>query len=222
MSFKNKSSIFCKSSVLKTVLAFSIAFVAVFGAVTAALSSSSQFATAQVQQNNSTAKTTTAKPVDGYGGPPTGPLTAVRHIFDDPALRVVHFCKPNDKVMMVCQLYDSNSPNATLIGVEYMIDSNAYKALPDREKPNWHYHKEEFSPARANPIFPLLNEQQQKEWLNKLSESYGKIIITWNPTDKTPAFPPQIEQVQHPFMVNTTVTNQTETQTGSFSQTLNY
>ena len=120
---------------MKTVLAFSIAFVAVFGSVTAALSSSSQFATAQVQQNNSTAKTTTAKPVDGYGGPPTGPLTAVRHIFDDPALRVVHFCKPNDKVLMVCQLYDSNSPNATLIGVEYMIDSNAYKALPDREKP---------------------------------------------------------------------------------------
>lgn len=222
MSFKNKSSIFCKSSVLKTVLVFSIAFVAVFGSVTAALSSSSQFATAQVQQNNSTAKTTTAKPVDGYGGPPTGPLTAVRHIFDDPALRVVHFCKPNDKVLMVCQLYDSNSPNATLIGVEYMIDSNAYKALPDREKPNWHYHKEEFSPARANPIFPLLNEQQQKEWLNKLLESYGKIIITWNPTDKIPAFPPQIEQVQHPFMVNTTVTNQTETQAGSFSQTLNY
>ena len=207
---------------MKTVLVFSIAFVAVFGSVTAALSSSSQFATAQVQQNNSTAKTTTAKPVDGYGGPPTGPLTAVRHIFDDPTLRVVHFCKPNDKVLMVCQLYDSNSPNATLIGVEYMIDSNAYKALPDREKPNWHYHKEEFSPARANPIFPLLNEQQQKEWLNKLSESYGKIIITWNPTDKTPAFPPQIEQVQHPFMVNTTVTNQTETQSGSFSQTPNY
>ena len=24
------------------------------------------------------------KPVDGYGGPPTGPLNAVRHVFDDP------------------------------------------------------------------------------------------------------------------------------------------
>ena len=61
-----------------------------------------------------------------------------------------------------------------------------------------------------------------KEWLNKLSESYGKVIITWNPNDKTPAFPPQIEQVQHPFMVNTTETNQTETHTGRFNQTLNY
>ena len=54
-------------------------------------------------QANATSANVT-KPVDGYGGPPTGPLTAVRHVFDDPTLRVYHFCKPNDKIMMVCQL----------------------------------------------------------------------------------------------------------------------
>ena len=70
----------------------------------------------------------------GFGGPPSGPLTAIRHIFDDPTLRVWHFCKPNDKIMMICQLYDSKSPNSTLIGVEYMITADAYKNLPDREK----------------------------------------------------------------------------------------
>ncbi len=172
-------------------------------------------------QTNATSANTT-KPVDGYGGPPTGPLNAVRHVFDDPTLRVYHFCKPNDKIMMVCQLYDSSSSNATLIGVEYMIDSKTYQALPDREKPNWHYHKEEFSPDRANPKFPLLNDQQQKEWLVKLSESYGKIILNWNPMDTLPAFPPQIEQVQHPFMVNQTVNNSTEKYVGSFNQTLKY
>ena len=53
-------------------------------------------------QANATSANVT-KPVDGYGGPPTGPLTAVRHVFDDPTLRVYHFCKPNDKIMMVCQ-----------------------------------------------------------------------------------------------------------------------
>ncbi|MBA2268742.1 MAG: DUF1264 domain-containing protein [Nitrosopumilus sp.] len=172
-------------------------------------------------QANATSANTT-KPVDGYGGPPTGPLTAVRHVFDDPTLRVYHFCKPNDKIMMVCQLYDSSSPNATLIGVEYMIDSKIYQALPDREKPNWHYHKEEFSPDRANPKFPFLNDQQQKEWLSKLSESYGKVIMNWNPMDTLPVFPPQIQQVQHPFMVNQTVNNSTEKYVGSFNQTLKY
>ena len=172
-------------------------------------------------QANATSANAT-KPVDGYGGPPTGPLNAVRHVLDDPILRVYHFCKPNDKIMMVCQLYDSSSPNATLIGVEYMIDSKTYQALPDREKPNWHYHKEEFSPDRANPKFPLLNGQQQEEWLVKLSESYGKVILTWNPMDILPAFPPQIQQVQHPFMVNQTVNNNTEKYVGSFNQTLDY
>lgn len=100
-----------------------------------------------------------------------------------------------NKVMMVCQLYVSSSPNATMIGIEYMIDSKTYQALPDREKPNWHHHKEEFPPDRTNPKFPLLNEEQQKEWLTKLSESYGKVILNWNPMDTLPVFPPQIQQV---------------------------
>ena len=172
-------------------------------------------------QTNATSSNAT-KPVDGYGGPPTGPLNAVRHVFDDPTLRVYHFCKPNDKIMMVCQLYDSSSSNATLIGVEYMIDSKTYQTLSDREKPNWHYHMEEFSPDRANPKFPLLNDQQQKEWLVKLSESYGKVILTWNPLDTLPVFPLQIQQVQHPFIVNQTVNNYTEKYIGSFNQTLDY
>ena len=48
----------------------------------------------------------------------------------------------------------------------------------------------------------------------------GKVIITWNPRDKLPAFPPQEEQVQHPFMVNSTA--KPETKGGSFNQTLKY
>jgi hypothetical protein len=171
---------------------------------------------------NATQAQNATETTQGYGGPPSGPLTAVRHIFDDPTLRVWHYCKPNDQIMMVCQLYDSNSPNATLIGVEYMITADAYKNLPDREKPNWHYHKEEFAPNRADPKLPMLSEQQQNATLKKMEESFGKVIITWNPNDKAPIFPAQEIQVQHPFMVNTTVSPETETQAGMFNQTLEY
>ena len=31
-----------------------------------------------------------------------GPLTAVRHVFDDPTLRVFHYCTPHHKIMAVC------------------------------------------------------------------------------------------------------------------------
>ena len=233
----NHTRLWYLTSQRNKIMSFTLAMVLFMGIYTIAFSIG-QYSTVQAQGNNTAppppppspmnatqinaTSANVSKPVDGYGGPPTGPLTAVRHVFDDPTLRVYHFCKPNDKIMMVCQLYDSSSPNATLIGVEYMIDSKTYQAIPDREKPNWHYHKEEFSPDRANPKFPLLNEQQQKEWLAKLSESYGKVILNWNPVDTLPVFPPQIQQVQHPFMVNQSVTNQTEKHTGSFNQTLNY
>jgi hypothetical protein len=98
-------------------------------------------------------------PTDGYGAM-TGPLTAVRHVFDDPTLRVYHYCKPNDKIMMICQLYDGNYPNATLIGVEYMITVDQYNSLPEREKPYWHYQLEEFAPNRADPKFSQLRNQE--------------------------------------------------------------
>jgi hypothetical protein len=161
----------------------------------------------------------TTEPVDGYNTP-QGHLNAIRHVFDDPTLRVQHYCKPNDKIVLVCQLYDSDSKNATLIGVEYIITSGQYNSLPDREKPNWHAHKIEFAPNRADPMFPELPKSKATGLMGKLMDTYGKVIITWNPKDKLPAFPAQVEQVQHPFMVNATV--KPESHAGSFNQTLKY
>jgi hypothetical protein len=173
-----------------------------------------------VSNNNTNANATAAaKPVDGYNTP-EGHVSAIRHVFDDPSLRVQHYCKPNDKIVLVCQLYDSDSKNATLIGVEYIITADQYNSLPNREKPNWHYHKIEFMSNRADPMFPELTADQAKAGMQKLMDTYGKVIITWNPKDKLPAFPAQIQQVEHQFMVNATV--KPEVHAGSFNQTLKY
>jgi Protein of unknown function (DUF1264) len=86
--------------------------------------SSNTTKTATSAAPNATA--TTAKPVDGYNTH----LSALRHVFDDPSLRVQHYCKPNNKIVLVCQLYDSTSRNATLIGIEYIITADQYKSLP--------------------------------------------------------------------------------------------
>jgi hypothetical protein len=147
-------------------------------------------------------------------------VQAIRHVFDDPALRVQHYCKPNDKIVLVCQLYDSDSKNATLIGIEYNITSSQYNSLPAREKPSWHATEVEFAPNRADPMFPELPKAKSTALMGKLIDTYGKVIITWNPKDKLPAFPAQVEQVQHPFMINSTV--KPELHAGSFNQTLNY
>jgi hypothetical protein len=71
-----------------------------------------------ITPQNSFAQPTTltnmSKPIDGYNLP-QGHLTAIRHVFDDPSLRVHHYCKIDEKIFLVCQLYDSHSKNATLI-----------------------------------------------------------------------------------------------------------
>jgi hypothetical protein len=213
MSFNNKNKTTTKKQTNnnnKPTIATAIIMTSMIALILGPTTNGLIFALASAQQQD---------PTQGYGDP-TGLLTAVRHVFDDPSLRVFHYCKPNDKIMMVCQLYDSNSSNATLIGIEYMINADTYNSLPDREKPNWHFHKEEFAADRADPKFPQLNPQQQQETLKKLENSYGKIILTWNPNDNTPAFPPQIQQVQHPYIVNSTV--KPETNSGGFNQTLKY
>ena len=162
------------------------------------------------QQGMMTNATAAAKPVDGYNLP-QGHLNAVRHNFDDPSLRVEHFCKPHDSIMMVCQLYDSNSANATLIGIEYMITQEQYDSLPNREKPYWHAHREELRPERADPMMPELTPEQAQAEMAKMFPTWGKVIITWIPSDDLPSFPPQVQLVDHPFMVNATISSSNST-----------
>ena len=162
------------------------------------------------QQGMMTNATAAAKSVDGYNLP-QGHLNAVRHNFDDPSLRVEYFCKPHDRVMMVCQLYDSNSANATLIGIEYMITQEQYDSLPNREKPYWHAHREELRPERADPMMPELSPEQAQAEMAKMFPTWGKVIITWIPSDDLPSFPPQVQLVDHPFMVNATISSSNST-----------
>jgi hypothetical protein len=190
-------------------------------AVAALMLSISISNTAIAQQQGMMTNATTAKPVDGYNLP-QGHLNAVRHNFDDPSLRVEHFCKPHDRVMMICQLYDSNSANATLIGIEYIITQEQYDSLPNREKPYWHAHREELRPERADPRMPELSPEQAQAEMAKMLSTWGKVIITWIPSDDLPSFPPQVQLVDHPFMVNATVSsggNSTANATSSSNST---
>jgi len=222
-STKNNNS---RTQIQKVILIVSITALVIFGLFIAVPSTIivAQLPPASSSPNSNTTKTgtsaapnataTTARPVDGYNLH----LSALRHVFDDPSLRVQHYCKPNNKIAFVCQLYDSTSRNATLIGIEYIITADQYKSLPNREKPNWI----DISHAQsAHAMFPELSAAQVKAlFMGKLLGTHGKVIITWDPRDKLPAFPPEVEQEQVPFMLNATV--KPEIPAGSFNQTLKY
>lgn len=69
--------------------------------------------------------------------------------------------------------------------------------LPEREKPYWHYHFTNFASNRADIHFPMLSAEDEKKVLKMIEEdSYGKVILTWNPNDKLRPFPrPQVSIV---------------------------
>jgi Protein of unknown function (DUF1264) len=204
-STKNNNS---RTQIQKLTLIVSITALVIFGFFIAVPS------TIIVAQLPPPSSSTTAKPVDGYNTH----IAALRHVFDDPSLRVQHYCKANNKIVWVCQLYDSTSSNATLIGIEYIITADQYKSLPNREKPNW-IALGNITHNRANPIFPELSAAQVKLMGKVLFGTHGKVIITWDPRDKLPTFPPET-QGQSPFMLNATV--KPEIHAGSFNQTLKY
>jgi protein tyrosine phosphatase (PTP) superfamily phosphohydrolase (DUF442 family) len=193
-------------STRKIILTSGFAAITALMVTAAALMLSITTSNTAVAQQQGMTNATAVKPVDGYNLP-QGHLNAVRHNFDDPSLRVEHFCKPHDRVMMVCQLYDSNSANATLIGIEYIITQEQYDSLPNREKPYWHAHREELRPERADPMMPELSPEQAQAEMAKLHSTWGKVIITWIPSDDLPSFPPQVQLVDHPLMVNATVSS---------------
>ena len=51
-----------------------------------------------------------------------------------------HYCTHLNEDVRQCLIYDAPSPNARLIGVEYMISGTLYKTLDPEERKLWHSH----------------------------------------------------------------------------------
>ena len=160
----------------------------------------------------SASNATKNKPVEGYDSP-QGYFTVVKHIYNDPNLRVSVFYKPSIKVVVTCQVYDLSLPSPRIIGVQYAITPKDYNSLPPEEKPNW-YILDKNLLAQTQPRFPELNAQQINAALPHLLGNYAKLIITWNPLDNLPISANnhlRAENLQNLFVVNSTSTNSSST-----------
>lgn len=125
------------------------------------------------------------------GAPPDSPafgytlhIDAIKHINDDPDQVVHHYVKAISDEVMQALLYDSDAPNARLIGIETVISPRMYAALPEDEKPNWHYHETEI--PMVNARFPDLGEKEAAAVLATLLDTWGKVEIIWEPKDPAP------------------------------------
>jgi Protein of unknown function (DUF1264) len=98
-----------------------------------------------------------------------------------------HYCKigESSNISATCLLFDDDSPNANLIGIELAISKNAYLALSEEEKPNWHSHPKEII-TQTNLSFPELSQDEAEKMMKVITDTYGKQITVWNPADRVP------------------------------------
>lgn len=89
-----------------------------------------------------------------------------------------HFCKVVSDDLIQCVLFDGNTADANLIGIEYIVSGALFDTLPEEEKDFWHPHNYEvFSGQLVASGLPAAAEQ---ELMKELVNSYGKTWHTWH------------------------------------------
>lgn len=88
-----------------------------------------------------------------------------------------HFCKQVNEDFAQCVLFDGNSAEANLNGVEYIISERLFESLPDEEKQYWHPHNYEILSGQL--IAPGLPDLAEKELMESKINSYGKTWHFW-------------------------------------------
>lgn len=102
------------------------------------------------------------------------------HMYADEMGRQVeasHFCIHLQPDLHQCVIFDSNRPDARLIGIEYIITAERFRALPDDEKRLWHSHHYEVKSGIL--VAPGIPELAERVYFQDLVSTYGKTFHTW-------------------------------------------
>jgi Protein of unknown function (DUF1264) len=188
------------TTIITTVL---VMIAAIAGVVFAAISSTTTTTTVMAQQDTN-ATTTATRPTEGYDAHAVG----IRSIYGSPEMETHFYCKMNENIVATCQIYDSSSANATLIGIEYIISAEQFNSLPEEEKPNWYIINETLA-QRTNLRIPELSQEESNQALSGFLGTYGKLILTWNPQNPLPSTLPQLVDLHNRELVNPSAASNT-------------
>jgi hypothetical protein len=89
-----------------------------------------------------------------------------------------HYCKMVNQDLIQCVLFDGNTRDANLIGVEYIVSERLFHSLPVQERAYWHPHNYEIFSGQL--VAPGLPDVAEKAFLKLLMNSYGKTWHTWH------------------------------------------
>jgi hypothetical protein len=132
----------------------------------------------------------------GMAGPVAGPhahFCGIHVAKKDPKFQLIaqHYCTAHagdshahagDDVFQ-CLLFDSTEKNAKLLGVEYIISDQRYKALSQDEKKYWHPHTYEV--LAGGLTAPGMTAEEEMKFMKFVLTTWGKTWHTW-PDPKSP------------------------------------
>jgi hypothetical protein len=99
---------------------------------------------------------------------------------DDPTMQMEahHYCRVVNDDFIQAVLFDGNTPEANLVGIEYIVSERLFGTLPADERPSWHPHN--FEVLSGQLIAPGLPAAAEKALMKRLLNSYGKTWHTWH------------------------------------------
>lgn len=89
-----------------------------------------------------------------------------------------HYCQQVNEDFAQCMLFDSNTKDANLNGIEYIISDKLFATLPEEEKKYWHPHNGEILSGQL--VAPNIPNIAEKELMKGKMNSYGKTWHVWN------------------------------------------
>ncbi|ROS73312.1 OBAP family protein [Cellulomonas sp. PhB143] len=95
-----------------------------------------------------------------------------------------HFCRVVNDDLLQCVLFDGNTRDANLIGVEYIVSGRLHATLDPAEQAYWHPHN--FEVLSGQLAAPGLPERVERELMARLLNSYGKTWHTWHTSTGAP------------------------------------
>lgn len=96
----------------------------------------------------------------------------------DMQMEAHHFCHQVNADFAQCVLFDGNTTDANLNGIEYIISEKLFAQLPEEERQYWHPHN--FEILSGQLVAPGLPGVAEREFLETKMNSYGKTWHVWN------------------------------------------
>lgn len=107
-----------------------------------------------------------------------------------------HYCAKLNEDLTQCALYDGNTRQAKLVGIEYVISRKLFQTLPMEEKRLWHSHAYEVQSGQL--IAPGIPQAAQHQLMEQLASTYGKTWHTWQ-TDRHDVLPYGVPELMMGF-----------------------